>query len=487
MNLLTVLVLGAVIARFAAFDAFIAQTLKAYHVPGAAVVVVENGKIAFIKGYGVREITKLARVDENTIFQMASVTKTFTAAAAGTVVDDGKLSWDKPIVTYMPLFQFYDPYLTRYATERDLLAMRTGWPAFTGDQLDDFGYTRPEILERLRYLKPAVSFRELSEYSNPSYFTAGEVAAAASGISWNDLVQKRLFAPLDMTRSGTSVHDLSDPNSYTPHVLVNGIAVPTTPTNQDTMGAAGAITSTARDIGHYLQMYLDDGRYDGRQILKSETVREIYKRSMVAQIEFTELPPISERTGFYYGLGFDSFDYAGYHVIEKAGALAGVRTVMTMIPEKHAGIAVFANLNVTALPEAVRTYYIEKVLLGRSPDVDLREITERNEKFMSMFAPRKPPSDPAPFTGKLDGLAGSYENPLYGRCDIARESSGMAMLCGPAKKRAPLEHRTGNEFIAQWPGATSLGDDVTFKMGSNGVADAFTDDVLGEFTRVRDK
>lgn len=484
MNLLAVLVFGAVLSRFAGFDAFVTQTLKDYRVPGAAVVIVENGKVAFIKGFGLRNIAKRERVDENTIFQLASVSKTFTAAAAGTVVDDGKLNWDKPIVNYLPQFAFYDAYLTRYATERDLLAMRTGWPQFTGDQLDDFGYTRAEILRRLRFLKPAVSFRELSEYSNPSYFTAGEVAAAAGGASWNDLVRERLLTPLDMSRSGTSVHDLNDPNSYTPYAVVNGAIVPTTPSNQDTMGAAGAVTSTARDMGHYLEMYLDGGRYRGRQILKSSTVAEMYKRSMVAQIEFTELPPISERTGFYYGLGFDSFDYAGYHVIEKAGALAGVRTLITMIPEKRVGIVTLANLNVTALPEAIRTYYIEKLVLGRSPDVDLQEIRRRNDRFMTMFVRPTPPANPVPFPGRLDGLVGTYENDLYGRCDIAKQDNAMEMLCGPAKKRAPLEHWTGDEFVAQWPGATSLGDHITFTLAPDGNAKSFKDDALGDFSRV---
>ncbi len=484
MNLLTVFVLGALLARFAAFDAFVTKTMKAYRVPGVAVVVVENGKIAFIKGYGMRNVAKHAPVDENTIFQLASVSKTFTAAAAGTVVDEGKLSWDTPIVSYMPKFRFYDQYVTRNATERDLLAMRTGWPQFTGDQLDNFGYTRAQILERLRYLKPAVSFREISQYSNPSYFTAGEVAAAASGISWNDLVRKRLLVPLDMKRSGTSVHDLADPNSYTPYAIVNGAVVPVTPSDQNTMGAAGAVTSTARDMGHYLQMYLSDGRYGGRQILKPDTVREMYRRSMVAQIQFTELPPISERTGYYYGLGFDSFDYAGYHVIEKAGALAGVRTVMTMIPRRNVGIAVLANLNVTALPEAVRTYYIEKIVLGRDPYADVQQIQKRNDRFMTMFVRPKAPEDPAPLTGRLGGILGSYDNVLYGRCDITHEGSGMTMVCGPAKKRAPLEYWSGNEFVAQWPGATSLGDRLTFTFATDGIATGFKDDALGDFKRI---
>jgi len=269
------------------------------------------------------------------------------------------------------------------------------------------------------------------------------------------------------------------------HAIVNGAVVPTQPTNQDTMGAAGAATSTAADMARYLQMYLNNGRYGNTVVLKPESVSEIYKRSMVAEIEFTELPPISERTGFYYGLGFDSFDYGGYHVIEKAGALAGVRTLMTMIPEKHVGIVVLANLNITAFPEALRTYYIESIVLHRSPDTDLKEIWARNQKLASMLDPPKPPQNPLAFAGSLSGLAGTYENQLYGRCTISQAGKALEMACGPAKYSAPLVHWNGGQFIAKWPGATSAGDDITFTIGSDGKAASFNDDPMGLFTRVK--
>src|SRR5262249_37282925 len=132
-------------------DAFISKALKEYQVPGAAVAVMQNGKAVLLKGYGVRDVTKAGAVDENTILQLASVTKTLTGAAAATVVDEGKLDWDTPIFNYLPEFVGYDPYMTRWLTERDLLAQRTGWPAYTGDALDSFGYDRADILRRLRF------------------------------------------------------------------------------------------------------------------------------------------------------------------------------------------------------------------------------------------------------------------------------------------------------------------------------------------------
>src|SRR4029450_13856920 len=304
-------------------DAFITRALKEYQVPGAAVAVVRDGKVALVKGYGVRDVTKAGTVDENTMFQLASVTKTLTAAAAATVVDEGKLDWDKPIFNYLPEFVGYDPYMTRWLTERDLLAQRTGWSEFTGDQLDRFGYDRAEILRRLRFFKPRYSLREVAQYSNPGFFVAGEVAGRASGQSWNDLVGKRLFAPLGMSRSGTVIKGLQVDNRTAPPALGAEKPVVFEPSDLDTTGAASSATSTAADMSKLMLMFLNKGSYNGKRVLKPETVEEIFKRSMVSKIDFTDLPPISDKTGFYYGLGVGSYDYAGHQIIEKGGALAG--------------------------------------------------------------------------------------------------------------------------------------------------------------------
>jgi len=242
-------------------DAFITRALKEYQVPGAAVAVVRDGKVSLLKGYGVRNATKAGAVDENTIFQLASVTKTLTAAAAATVVDEDKLDWDKPIFNYLPEFVGYDPYMTRWLTERDLLSQRTGWPAFTGDQLDSFGYDRAEILRRLRFFKPRYSLRGVAQYSNPGFFVAGEVAARCAKQSWNDLVEQGLFKPLQMSRSGTVIKALQDPNATAAHALVNGKIAVVKPSELDVTGAASSGTSTAADMSKLLQMFVNKGTY----------------------------------------------------------------------------------------------------------------------------------------------------------------------------------------------------------------------------------
>jgi CubicO group peptidase (beta-lactamase class C family) len=470
----------------ASLDAFIGRAMKEYQVPGAAVTVVQDGKAVLLKGYGVRDVTKPGAVDENTIFQLASVTKTLTGAAAATVVDEGKLDWDTPIFNYLPEFVGYDPYMTRYLTERDLLAQRTGWPAYTGDLLDSFGYDRAETLRRLRFFKPRYSLREVAQYSNPGFFLAGEVAAAASQQSWNDLVEKRLFKPLEMSRSGTRTKDLQNTNATAAHALVDGKIVVVEPSKLDTTGAASSATSTAADMSKLMLMFLNKGTYKSARLLKPETVEEIFKRSMVSKVEFSELPPISEKTGFYYGLGVGSYDYAGHQVIEKGGALAGVRTLLTLIPDKNAGILVLANLNLTAFPEAVRAYYLNQ-LLGIEPEADQKEIFARNQQLQKLLIFPPAPKNPGKFNGTLQSLVGVYENDYYGRCEILHEGDALKVQCGPAKYLATLKHWNNGAFLLQFPGATQVPSITTFMIGEDGSADGFANEALGIFTRVQEK
>jgi CubicO group peptidase (beta-lactamase class C family) len=467
-------------------DAFITKALKEYQVPGAAVAVVQNSKAVLLKGYGVRDVTKPGAVDENTIFQLASVTKTLTGAAAATVVDEGKLDWDTPIFNYLPEFVGYDPYMTRYLTERDLLAQRTGWPAYTGDALDSFGYDRAEILRRLRFFKPRYSLREVAQYSNPGFFVAGEVAAAASQKSWNDLLEQRLYKPLEMARSGTREKDLQNANATAAHALADGKVVVVEPTKLDTTGAASSGTSTAADMSKLMLMFLNKGSYNGKRILKPETVEEIFKRSMVSKIDFTDLPPINDKTGFYYGLGVGSYDYAGHQIIEKGGALAGVRTILVLVPDKNAGIVILANLNLTAFPEAVRAYFLNQ-LLGLDPEAGQKEIFADNEKLKTLMAPPPAPKNPGKFNGTLQSLVGTYENDYYGRCGISQDGDSLKVECGPAKYAAALKHWNNGAFLMQFPGATQVPSITTFIIGEDGKADGFANEALGIFTRVQEK
>jgi len=289
-----------------------------------------------------------------------------------------------------------------------------------------------------------------------------------------------------MSRSGTVIKALQDPNATAAQALVDGKIVVVEPSELDVTGAASSGTSTAADMSKLLLMFLNKGTYKDKRVLKPETVAEIFKRSMVSAIDFTDLPPISDKTGFYYGLGVGSYDYAGHQIIEKGGALAGVRTTIVLVPDKNAGIVVLANLNLTAFPEAVRAYFLNQ-LLGMNPEADQKEILARNEQLKKLMAPPPAPKNPGKFNGTLQSLMGVYENDYYGRCEIVQDGAGLKVQCGPAKYPATLKHWNNGAFMMQFPGATQTPSVTTFMIGEDGTADSFESESLGVFTHVREK
>src|SRR5262245_5078104 len=466
-------------------DAFVQRALVAYNVPGAAVAVIRDGRVTLLKGYGVRNANKPDKVDKDTGFKLASGTKTLTGLTIGTLVDDKRLGWDDAVSVHVQDFVAFDPYVTRYLTVRDLLAQRTGFPAFTGDILDPMGYTRPQILARLRYLKPRYSIREVAQYSNLGFFLAGEVAGRAGGAPWQTLVQARLLTPLGMSRSGALSNNLDrDANVSANHVLTAGRATVVPAARDDALGAAGSASSSAADMAQLMRMLLARGQYGDKVVLRKETVDEVFKRSMVADPSFTELPPISNNTGFYYGLGVDSYDYRDERIIEKAGALPGVRTVVTLAPARNSAIVVLANLNLTAFPEAVRAFFLDS-LLGVAPDAHQKAITEANAGLANFFASMNAPSStPGAFAGTVDSLLGTYENDLYGQCTIVPAGAELAVECGPARYRGALRHYAHGMFRLQFPSPTTGPHDITFTIGQDGKGASFTDDALGVFTRI---
>jgi CubicO group peptidase (beta-lactamase class C family) len=466
-------------------DAFIAETIERMGVPGASVAVIQGGQPVLIKGYGVRELGNEAPVDADTAFQLASNTKPMTAFVLGSLVDEGLIDWDTPIVEVLPELQLWDAYPTRFVTSRDVLAHRSGFPAFAADMLGQIGYDRAEMLRRLRFVRPASSFREVAAYSNLGFFIAGEVIARLTGAPWEEAMRERLFAPLGMTRSGPALSDRpADGNMSANHGLVAGTLQVVEPDDHGTHGSAGSAISTANDLARWMQALLDAGAVDGTQVLQPETVREMLLPSMVSATSFSEMAPIDEFSGFSYGLGWANYHYHGHEVIEKGGALAGIRTVVCFVPALNAGVAIAANLNLTALPEAIRGFVLEQ-LLGPA-DVDIQaEIRETSKILEDAFATGVPlPENPVPPSVPLEAFAGTYANDLYSDFRISVEGEGLRMEAGPARKPATMPHYNHNTFLVDWNSVTSIPDENTFIIGPDGTAIGFDNESLGHFDRV---
>lgn len=461
------------------FDDFINRSMAEYAVPGAVIGIVENDSVVYLKGFGVREIGKPAAVDPDTRFQIASVTKYVTAGAIGTLVDDGRLDWDTPVVTYLPGFTLKDQYAGEHATLRDLLAHRSGLRQYDGDLLGRLGYSESELLERMRYLEPGSSFREKYLYNNAGFFIAGEAAARVDNRSWEDLTDARILAPLGMTRSGAHPETLYlDDNRVFGHAGTGG-EVHTIPLEEASLPAAGQIVSTGRDMTRWLRMMLNNGSIDGKQVLSPETVKEIHAASLVAG----KGGPLDDPNAAV-GLGCDSYTFLDERVIEKNGALDGVRSIVILVPGKKTGLVVIANKQLTVFPEAVRDEFLERSIEKSGVDLQAREKVQQ-AGWNSLIQSIRRPADARPATITPSAIAGAYRSDLYGtmRVSEGQDAENMMVKLGPNGYAGSLEHVTNNTWYLSFPNPDDQVGYLTFVSGHLGAA-RFTSEEFGPFSRV---
>lgn len=468
------------VGKLDGFDDFINQKMAEYEVPGAVVGIVENDTVVYLKGFGVREIGKPEKVDPDTRFQVASVSKYITGAAIGTLIDEGKLSWDTPVIRYIPGFELNDTYARDHATLRDLLAHRSGLKKFDGELLGRVGYSNNEILQRMQYLEPGAGFREKYLYSNAGYFIAGEVAAKVDNRSWEDLTDARIIRPLGMTRSGSHPETLYlDDNHIAGHAGTGG-GVHTIPLELASFPAAGQVVSTGRDMTQWLRMMLADGSLDGKQVIRPETVKEIHAASLVAGAGGPLRDPNAAT-----GLGSDSYHFLDERVIEKNGALDGVRSVVVLIPGKKSGIVVIANKQLTAFPEAVRDEFLERYI-GKS-GVDLQARDKASQAgWNSLIKSPERPANSGPATIDPSAIAGTYRGDLYGVLQVnpGLDPGNMTVQLGPDKYPGNLTRWTNNTWYLSWSNPDDLAGYVTFKEELAGSVTGFISNEFGPFSRI---
>ncbi len=461
------------------FEEFFIEKMSEYEVPGAVVGIVENDTVVYLEGYGVRELGKPGMVNPDTRFQIASVTKYITGGAIGSLVDEGKLDWDTPVIEYLPGFKLKDTYISNHTTLRDLLAHRTGLRR-DGELLGRVGYSNDEILHRMRYLEFGTGFRERYLYSNAGYFIAGEVAAKADNQSWEDLTNERIIKPLGMTRSGTRMETLYlDNNHFSGHGVING-EVGVIPLEEASLPAAGQVVSTGRDMTNWIRMMLNQGLIDGKEILTPKTIDDIHAASLVAGPS----GPLRDPNGAV-GLGCDSYYFLGDRIIEKNGALDGVRSIVVLIPEKNSGIVVIANKQLTAFPEAVRDEFLERYIGRTGEDLQAREKASQ-AGWNSLIQNPEKPSDATPATISPYAIEGEYSSDLYGSIQITQGSDAENMVIGfgPNRYAANLTHWTNNTWYASFPNPDDLVGYLNFKTDSTGLVTEISSHEFGPFFRI---
>lgn len=455
----------------AGLEEYITKAVKDWNVPGLSIAVVKGDSTVFLRGYGVRELGKPHAVTPNTLFAIGSNSKSFTAAAIGMLVDDGKMRWDDKVTKWLPGFQLFDPYVTREFTLRDALSHRAGLGR-RGDFLWIVGrYDRQEVLRRIRFLEPNAGFRTEMGYQNAMFLAAGEAAAAAAGMSWDALVTSRILRPLGMTRSNTSIRDqATDPDVAQPHSMRQDTLRPVPWRNIDNIAPAGSINSSAAEMTRYLRFINGGGTFEGRQLLKPATLAMIgTPHTNMTVMPDTLFPSTHFRA---YGLGWGLSDYHGRKVMAHSGGIDGMLSWMYVVPEEQLGIMILTNGDNHGVGPGIVFRILDGYLKGSSRDWNAvflsqaqrgRQAAEAREK--ARLAARVTGTSPS---RPLSTYEGVYADSMYGEARVRQENGQLVVAIGPHGAGGTLAHWHYDAFRLTWNDAAFGETDLVFTLDRDG-------------------
>ena len=469
-----------------ALDPYVEKAMRDWKVPGVAIAIVRNDSILLAKGYGVRTLGHPERVDEHTLFAIGSSSKAFTATLVAFMVDERKMQWDAPATTYLPGLELYDPYATRELTVRDLLSHRSGLAR--GDLLwYGSGVPSEEIVRRVRFLKPSWSFRSRFGYQNLMYLTAGEAVSHVAGRPWADLVRERIFEPLGMTESNTSITALAGkPNVASPHAEIEDTLRVIAWRNIDNIAPAGAINSTVTDMAQWVRFHLNGGKVGGKQLLSQGTLAEEYAPNTVIPISTQQRAINPETHLMSYGMGWFLQDYRGRLVVQHGGNIDGMSALVAMLPEQKTGLVILTNKNGTALTTVLMNRIFD-ILLGVAPRDWSAELLKATAAQMEQAKAAAKKIEEQRVVGTkpslaLDRYAGTYADSMYGETEVTFENGALRARLGRAFDGA-LEHWHYDTFRAAWRDPMLGKTFLTFVLGTDGKVAKMEVDGIGEFGR----
>ncbi|OJJ23956.1 hypothetical protein BKI52_01145 [marine bacterium AO1-C] len=407
----------AVVKKLKGLDKYIERAMKDWKVPGVAMVIVKDGKVAYQKGYGYRDVAKKLPVTPQTQFAIGSSSKAFTATTVCQLVDDGVLDLDKPLKEYLPDFKLYDDYVTNNMTARDLLCHRSGLPRH---DLAWYGtdFTREELYKNLHHLEATQGFREGWQYQNLMFMTAGYLVGKLSGKSWEKNVQERIFNPLGMNNSNLSVAQLKKTANRAIGYNEKDEKIEAMPyRNIDVVGPAGSINSTVEDMAKWVTLQLNKGKYEKEKVVSAGMMAQMHR-------PHTIVPGNATKEQFYtnYGLGWFITSYRGQLLVHHGGNIDGFSALVAFLPQDKIGMVILTNKNATPITNIIRNEVVDR-LKGLS-DIDWsKKGLKRYKKAMEAAKKAQEEGKVKPVAGtkpshSLKDYAGKYKHPAYGQITV---------------------------------------------------------------------
>jgi CubicO group peptidase (beta-lactamase class C family) len=434
-------------------DSYIQKGMKDWDVPGLAIVIVKDGKVVKMKGYGVASINGQP-VDENTLFMVASNTKLFTGTSLALLQERKKLSLDDRITKYFPDYRLYDSLTTQLVTIRDLLSHRIGTKTFQGDfTFWNTMFSSEQIMHKMRLLKPVGIFRQDYGYCNSCFLAAGEVVPKVTGIPWNVFVHDSILVPLDMTNSYSVSQGMAErKNVAKPYTTSFTGTLQQVPYDQwDNLGPAASVVSNVNDLSHWLMFQLDSGRYNGKQVMPYSVLQKTRDINIVTSSRRSAMLPINFRG---YGLGLFVADYNGKQMYWHTGGAAGMVSNVCFVPAEKLGIAILTNNDNQNFFEALRYQVLDAYLNVPFVNRSLQQLpgfrSDMNDQLheIAQWKARVKGNKPAL---PLDEYVGEYVHPLYGSTTITRNANQLKVRFNShSNLTATLDYMDNDEWLLQY-------------------------------------
>lgn len=448
---------------------YVLQVQKDWKIPGLSVSIIKDGNLLWAKGYGIREMGSEVAVDENSVYQIGSISKSFTAAVMASLVDEGLVSWDDTVKTILPDFKWYDKWVEENMQIKDLMTHKTGLKGQQGTYIPNVGYDRDDIYKMFERLKPAYSFRSVYDYNNITFIIAAKIIEKKTGKSWEENVQERIFDKLGMTSSSVNGEGFTDAGtkaSVAHEFYYQGDSMFVAPLYGDeralywetVIGPAGSVNSTVIDMAKYAQFHLNMGKVGENEVLSEKSMKYLHKgQTIVSQTDhFMRL----------YAHCWFVEQNDRYKLYFHTGTTWGFTAICAFVPEIDLGIVVLVNSEAPSYPRYAIMRRTIDLFLG---DTTLRDYNqeyldewwadERKDNGQNKEKEILPELDKTFFTGHYE------KDELFGDADVTLEDGALYIRVGKQGWKKELKHVSGTEYNFRSDGH---GFPVTFNMNKKG-------------------
>lgn len=462
------------------FDTYAGNAREAWKVPGMAVAIIKDGKIIFVKGYGTKTAGGSDPITADTVFQIGSTSKAFTAALTAMEVDSGRMNWSDPVIMYVPDFQMKDPWVTKEYTITDSLAQNSGLEGYWGTELPMAGLNRSDMIHALRYAEPVSSFRSEFKYQNLAFLVTAAAIEKTSHKSWEDNLQTRIFTPLHMTSASSSYAAfLAAPDHTSLHTT--GVRadktvgpIPTDPGWEFNdfayvMGPAGGINANVKDMAAWTIFNMGNGSFEGKQLISPENIAYVHSPK-------TPVAKVMTDTKRYYSQGWMYQEEAGSpSFVWHNGATAGNHAMVLFVPGNDIGIVILANDPDASMPDVLALTFYNWYFGRENPDLSEESLSayEKSKEAFLVQKPVRPVNATQPLA--LSEYTGSYVNNVYGKATVTEVNGNLSVTFGKRPVIYNLSPWDANNFTANCPQwGPAFDGRVSFVTGSDGKVRALT-------------